>query len=154
MSGRPGRKAAIAAATLATALAGPAGARASDDTIRAVISSNDALIAKDEARVLRAEARYVRTHDPKPVRRAIKRELKDLRTIRGKLRREDASTSDGARGKRLVVSGLGLVMRAYRHLDAVFASADPSAQQGKTRRALREARRGQKAVRRGLKLLS
>jgi hypothetical protein len=152
MRGR--RRAALGTAVtlMAGGLAAPA-APASDDGLRGVISRAGPRITNDESRILKREAQYLKDHEPGPVQRAIRREVRDIAATRADLRRTAASTSRGARAKKLLLSGLGRIATAYRRLDAALGSGDPAQAQAQAKRAIKGAQRGRAEIQRGIALL-
>jgi hypothetical protein len=151
MEGRTARMAVVGA--VVAALAAPAVAQASDESLRAVIARAEPRLTKDEGRILEATGRYLRTRDAAPLRRAVSREIGHLEALQAAVRREDASTAHGTRGKRLVVSGLRSIISGYRRLGAVLTNQDPAAAKAEAAKATRAARRGRAALQRGIRLL-
>lgn len=150
------RSVVLSAVGLCAVLAGPlASAQASNATIRATISSYSSRIARDEAGVLRGVAAFKKHHAPVLVR-ALRHEVGDLNSLRGKLTRESASSARGRRGKSDVVAGLGLIASAYGALarDVAAASKSMGVSQAKVRAAVAADNRGRAKLRAGLKLLS
>jgi len=145
-----------AAVGLCAILAGPlASAHASNATIRATINSYGPKIGRDEVRVLHAVTAYKKHHAAALVR-ALRHEVTDLRSLRGKLIRESASTAKGRRGKSDVTEGLGLIASAYAALarDVTAASRSRSVSRAKVLAAVAADRKGRAKLRAGLKLLS
>jgi hypothetical protein len=152
---RGGRRAVLAtAAVMAAAALGAPAAHASDDGLRGVIDRAGPKITNDESRILKREAQYLKDHKPGPVQRAIRREIRDIGTTRGQLRATSASTSKGARAKRLLLAGLGRIATAYRRLDTALGSGDPASAGAQAKKAVKGAQRGRAEVQRAIKLLS
>lgn len=110
---------------------------------------------RDEGGVLHGVAAYKKHHASVLVR-ALRREVTDLRSLRGKLIRESASTARGRRGKSDVTQGLGLIASAYAALarDVAASSRSMSVSRAKVLAAVAADRRGRAKLRAGLKLLS
>jgi hypothetical protein len=140
-------------ALTAGGLAAPA-ARASDDGLRAVITRAGPRITNDESRILRREAQYLKDHEPGPVQRAIRREVRDIGATRSDLRGTAASTRRGRKAKGLLLSGVGRIATAYRRLDTALGSGDPARAQARAKKAVKGAQRGRAEVQRAIELLS
>jgi len=137
-------------------LAGPvAGAQASDSTVRSTIDAYNGRIAQDEARIVNTAATYDRTGDATDLIGALTREVRDLRTLQGKLARESGSTARGRRGRTDVAKGLGLIATGYTALarDVRAASAQKPVTPGEVNAARAADRRGHTLVITGLRLL-
>lgn len=144
----------VAIGVVVAALAGPAVAQGSDESLRAVIARAQARLIKDEARVLKTTGQYLQDKDARPVRRAIRREVTDLDSLRAAVRREPPSSTDGARGKRLVLSGLRSISAGYRRLGIVLTDDDRAAAKIEAAKAVKAARRGRSRLLAGLRLLA
>jgi hypothetical protein len=86
--------------------------------------------------------------------RAIRAQDRDLSALQRKVRRSSASTSDGSRGRRDIVAGLGEILRSNYGVNGHLrrqgaAGLSPS----QLRTAERLARRGNARYRRGIQLL-
>ncbi len=105
--------------------------------------------------MLHAVTAYKKHHAAALVR-ALRHEVIDLRSLRGKLIRESASTAKGRRGKSDVTEGLGLIASAYAALarDVTAASRSRSVSRAKVLAAVAADRKGRAKLRAGLKLLS
>ncbi len=150
-------RAVVATGALAAALTGPAAvAHASDSDIRAVVIHAGKTITNDESTLVQAEGKYLRTKDPAPVRTAIQHEIKDLKALRTKLGKQSSSTANGAKGKRLLVSGVSEIVTAYQRLDTVFANAgrDTAKARSESKKAIANVRKGQSEIAKGEKLLT
>jgi len=140
---------------LGAVLVGPvAVAQASDNTLRLTLNSYSTKIPHDENAVSNGIlVQYPRGHW-KVLTRALKHEVRDLRTLKGKLERERASTARGAKAKKEIVRGLGLIASAYAALRgdvlAVHGGAVPASQ---VNAAIATDKKGRKKLKAGLKLL-
>ena len=139
-----------------TALAGPvAAAQATDNDIRATLNIYGPKVVKDEAAVKKG------IHVDYPMGkwhllvRALKHEISDLHSLNKTLKSESASSANGAKGKRDVVKGLGLIASAYGALErdilAVHGGAVPVS---KVNAAMATNAKGIKKLKAGLRLLS
>lgn len=137
-------------------LSGPiAAAQASDTTVRATIDSYNSKILKDESKILSAASSYDQTHNSAPLTAALRHEVSDLHSLKGKLAKESASTSKGRKGKDDVVKGLGLIASGYSALakDVQAASANKPVTKAQLNAAKAADSKGHKLVVAGLKLL-
>jgi hypothetical protein len=139
----------------ASMVGGPiAAANASDTTIKLALLRATPGLHRSDLRLRAAFARYARTHRAGPVLRAIRAQDRDLSALQTKVRRSSASTTDGARARRDIVSGLGYILRSNyginRRLRLQGATGLSPSQ---LRTAERLARRGNALYRRGIKLL-
>jgi hypothetical protein len=112
-------------------------------------------IVNDERAVKNGvEVQYPRGHW-KVLTRALKHEVGDLRSLKRKLTPERASTRRGAKAKREIISGLGLIANAYaalrRDVLAVHGGAVPASQ---VNAAIATDKKGRKKLHAGLHLLS
>jgi hypothetical protein len=95
-------------------LGGPVGvAQASDNTLRATLNTYAPIIVKDERAVKHGLSVYPQGH-PWVLTRALKHEVFDLHTLQFKLLQETPSTVAGATAKAEIVTGLGLIAKAYK----------------------------------------
>lgn len=146
----------LAAALAAAAIVGGpvAAASASDLTIKIALVHAAPGLHRSDLRLRAAFVRYARTHRTGPVVRAIRAQDRDLSALRTRVRRSSASTSGGARGRRDIISGLGLVLRSNfdvnAHLRRQGAAGLSPAQ---LRTAERLGQRGERLYRRGITLL-
>lgn len=147
----------LAAIAAGTVLVGPVTiARASDAGIRASIDAYNHRVAADEARIVAAAAAYNRTGRPAPLVKALTGEVRDLRTLQGRLVHQPASTARGRRGRDDVVRGLGLIASGYSALagDVRAAGARRPVTAAQVSAARAADRRGHNLVVAGLRLLS
>jgi len=134
--------------------AGPVAiAQASDNTMRTTLNNYAPKIAKDENAVKSGLTGYPQGK-VKPLVRALKREVSDLRALKRKLARESASSARGIKAKRLIIRGLGLIANAYgalrRDVQAAHGGAVPKS---KVAAAVRTDKKGRVKLLAGLKLL-
>ena len=139
---------------LCAVLAGPVAiAQASDNTIRATLNSYAPKIVKDENAVKSGLIGYPHGK-AKTLVRALHHEVGDLRALKRKLAHESPSSARGAKAKRLIVNGLGLIANAYtalrRDIQAVHGGPVPKA---KVAAAVRTDKKGRAKLVAGLKLL-
>lgn len=136
-------------------LGGPAAvAQASDDTLRGTLNHYAPIIVKDERAVKHGVSVYPQGH-PWVLTRALKHEVFDLHALQFKLSQETASTAAGATAKTEIVTGLGLIAKAYKafRLDILLVhgqAVSPTA----VGAAVRTRNRGHRKLVAGLKLLS
>ncbi len=136
-------------------IGGPiAAAHASDTTIKLTLLHAAPGLHRSDLRLRAAFARYAQTHRAGPVVRAIRAQDRDLSALQSKVRRTAASTRNGSRARRDIVSGLGYILRSNYAVNAHLrrhgaAGLSPS----QLRTAQRLARRGDALYRRGIKLL-
>lgn len=138
-------------------LAGPmSSAQASDNAIRATLTSYNAKILHDEAAVLNGIATYQKNSQSAPLVKALSHEVSDLRKLKGKLSRETGSTARGRRGKADVAAGLGLIAKSYGTLarDFTGASASNPVPRAELLAALATDKKGRAKIKAGVKLLS
>jgi hypothetical protein len=134
-------------------LAGPvAAAQASDNDIRATLNASGQKIANDEQAIKNGLAKYRTTS--KPLVRALKHEVSDLRSLRKVLRHESASSAKGRKAKKEIVTGLELIANAYGALRAdilaVHGGAVPASE---VDAAVATDHKGRKKLKAGLSLL-
>jgi hypothetical protein len=146
----------LSGVALCAVLAGPVAiAQASDNSLRLTLNSYATTIKNDESAVKNGLlVQYPRGHW-KVLTRALKHEVSDLHGLNAKLGRERASTSRGAKAKKEIVRGLGLIANAYaalrRDILAVQGGAVPRAQ---VNAAIATDKKGRKKLLAGLHLLS
>jgi hypothetical protein len=135
-------------------LAGPlAVAQASDNSIRVTLNHYAPKIVKDESAVASGLNGYPQGR-VKPLVHALTHEIGDLHSLKSKLAHESASSAAGAKGKKDIVKGLGLIATAYgalRH-DVQVANGGP-VPASKVNAAVSTDKKGRKKLLAGLKLL-
>jgi hypothetical protein len=112
---------------LCAVLVGPvAVAHATDNNLRATLNSYSAKINNDENAISRGLKAYPRGKF-KPLARALKREIPDLRALRSRLAADSPSSRKGTKAKRDLVKGLRLIITAYATLrrDVLAARGGP-----------------------------
>ena len=134
--------------------AGPIGvAHASDDTMRGTLNHYAPKIVRDEHAVNKGGKEYS-LGQIRALPRALKHEVRDLRALRATLVGESPSTVAGALAKTKMVTGLGLIARAYsafrRDLLAAKGGLVPDSE---FNAAVRTDTRGRHKFLAGLKLL-
>lgn len=144
----------LSGVALCAVLAGPVAlAQATDNTLRVTLNSYATKITNDERAVKNGLAQYPKGHW-KVFTRALKHEVGDLRSLKGKLAHERASTRRGAKAKKEVMRGLGLIAAAYAALRqdvlAVHGGAVPAS---KVNAAIATDNKGRKKLKAGLRLL-
>jgi hypothetical protein len=141
-------------ALCAVLLAGVGVAQASDNTLRLTLNSYSTRIVNDEKAVYNGvHVEYPKGHW-KVLTRALKHEVGDLHALKAKLMREHASTRRGAKAKKEIVSGLGLIANAYAALRAdVLAVHGGAVPVSKVNAATAIDKKGRKQFKAGLKLL-
>jgi hypothetical protein len=98
------------------ALAGPvAAAQASDNDLRATLNAYAPKIVKDENAVKKGLNEYPKGKS-KPLVKALNHEVSDLHSLKKALGHESASSTKGRKGKKDIVTGLGLIATAYTSL--------------------------------------
>jgi len=145
----------LSGVALCAVLAGPvAAAQASDNTIRTTLNNYSPRIVKDENAVKSGLMGYPQGK-VKPLVRALNHEVRDLRALKGKLAHESASSPRGAKAKRLIIRGLGLIANAYGALRGdVQAAHGGAVPKSKVAAAVRTDQKGRGKLLAGLKLLS
>jgi hypothetical protein len=148
------RRFALSGAVVCAVMAGPiAVAQASDNDIRATLNTYAPKIVKDETAVAKGISAYPKGK-PKPLERALRHEVSDLHALKKALSHESASTTKGRKGKKDVVTGLGLIASAYSALRAdilaVHGGAVPASQ---VDTAIAKDKKGRKKLIAGLGLL-
>ena len=136
-------------------LAGPvAAAQASDNTIRKTLNAAAPKIVKDENAVRSGLIGYPKGK-VRPLVRALNHEVSDLRALTGKLAHDSASSARGAKARRLIIKGLGLIANAYgalrRDIKAAHGGPVPRSQ---VAAAVATDKKGRAKLLAGLKLLS
>jgi hypothetical protein len=145
----------LSGVTLCAILGGPiAVAQGSDDSIRATLNSFGPKIVKDENAVKAGLKGYPKGH-VKPLERALTHEIGDLHALRSKLAHERASSPAGAKGKKDIVKGLGLIASAYGALrqDVELARGGP-VPKAKVSAAVKTDNKGRAKLLAGLHLLA
>ncbi len=105
-------------------LAGPiAVAQASNASIVATFRAANRHINADETAITNKVNAYKRDHKAGPVIAALRHEVRDIRSLNGRLKGERASTRKGARGKADITRGLALIANAYGALATDIAKA-------------------------------
>ncbi len=144
----------LSGVTLCAVLAGPVAiAQASDNAMRRTLNSYAPKIVKDEDAVKNGLTGY--PHGKvKPLVRALNHEVGDLRALKRKLAHESASSARGAKAKRLLINGLGLIANAYGALrrDVQAAHGGP-VPKSKVAAAVSTDKKGRAKLLAGLKLL-
>jgi hypothetical protein len=144
----------LSAVALCTFLVGPVAlAQATDNTLRVTLNSYSSKIANDETAVKNGLAQYPKGHW-EMLTRALKHEVGDLRSLKGNLAQERASTPRGTKAKNEIMRGLGLIATAYAALRqdvlAVHGGAVPPS---KVNAAIATDQKGRKKLKAGLRLL-
>jgi hypothetical protein len=145
-----------AAAVTCAALAGPvAGAQASNATIVSTMNAYGNKILHDEAAVLNGAADYQKGN-AKPLIKALRHEVSDIKTITGKVSPEATSTAAGATGKKDLIAGLDKIAKAYGALatDVSKASSGKPVSNATVKAAVATDKKGRSELKTGLKLLS
>ena len=117
----------LSGVALCAILGGPiALAQASDNTIKGTLNSFAPKIVKDESAVTKGLQGYPHGKVT-PLTRALKHEVGDLHALKSKLLHESASSPTGAKAKKDIVKGLGLIASAYATLrqDVLAAHGGP-----------------------------
>ena len=146
----------LSGVALCAVLVGPvAVAQASDNTVRATLNTYGPKIVSDENAVKNGvDVQYPKGHW-KPLTRALKHEVGDLRTLKRKLAHESASSARGRKAKTLIVSGLNLIANAYAALrNDVLAVHGGPVPQAKVNAAIATDKKGRKKLLAGLHLLA
>jgi hypothetical protein len=128
-------------------------AQASDNDLRTTLNTYAPKIVKDENAVKSGLAGYAQGKVT-PLTRALKHEVSLLHALKSKLATESPSSTKGAKAKKDIVNGLGLIASAYgalRH-DVVLAHGGP-VPAAKVNAAVATDRKGRGKLLRGLKLL-
>jgi len=149
------RRGVLLGAVMCAALAGPvAAAQASDNDLRNTLDQYSPKIVKDETAVKKGLAEYPKGKS-KPLIHALKHEVSDLHALKKALSHESASSAKGAKGKKDIVKGLGLIASAYSALDrdvqAAHGGAVPASQ---VNAAVATDKKGRTKLLAGLHLLS
>jgi hypothetical protein len=135
-------------------LGGPlAVAQASDNSIRVTLNHYASKIVKDESAVASGLNGYPKGRVT-PLVHALTHEIGDLHSLKSKLAHESASSAAGAKGKKDIVKGLGLIATAYgalRH-DVQVANGGP-VPASEVKAAVSTDKKGRKKLLAGLKLL-
>jgi hypothetical protein len=129
-------------------------AQASDATLKTTLNSYSSKIINDENAVKNGlDVQYPKGHW-KPLTRALKHEVGDLRALKRKLAGESASSARGRKAKRLIVSGLNGIANAYAALrqDVLAAHGGPVSS-SKVNVAIAIDKKARKKFLAGLKLL-
>jgi hypothetical protein len=154
---RPVRSWAIAVVIVCGLLAGPiAVAQASNAGIVATFRAANGRFNQDEATLRTALKRYAaHKAGAKPVIRALRREVRDIRPVTRMIKAERASTTKGRRGKAAVTRGLALIANAYSQLatDLQRARAGHPASRAQLNAIQVRARNGHNKLVAGLRLL-
>jgi hypothetical protein len=138
------------------ALAGPISAvQASNASIVATFRGANARLNADEAAVARAVTAYRRNHRSRRVIAALRHEVRDIRRVNRKIKRQRASTRKGRRGKADVTKGLSLIANAYATLanDIRKARAGHPVPQSRINATVASDERGRAKLLTGLRLL-
>ena len=149
------RRSVLLGVALCAVFAGPIGvAQASDDTMRVTLNSYAPNIVRDEHAVRKGLIAYPQGK-ARPILRALKHEVRDLRALKFKLAHDSPSSSTGALAQAGIVKGLGLIAKAYGALrrDVGAAHGGPVPRFEVTA-AVRTDRKGRRKLLAGLKLLS
>ena len=113
MSRRSAVRLVVALLAAGAMIGGPiAAANASDTTIKLALLHAAPGLHRTDLRLRAAFARYANTHRAGPVIRAIRAQDRDISDLQTKVRRSSASTSDGSRGRRDIIAGLGYILRS------------------------------------------
>jgi hypothetical protein len=128
-------------------------AHASDDTMRGTLNHYAPKIVRDEHAVNKGGKEYS-LGQIGALPRALKHEVRDLRALKATLAGESPSSAAGALAKTKMVTGLGLIARAYsafrRDLLAANGGLVPDS---KFNAAVRTDTKGRRQFLAGLKLL-
>ena len=145
----------LSGVALCVVLVGPVTiAQASDNTLRATLNAFAPKIVKDENAVRNGLIGYPQGK-VRPLTRALKNEVADLRALKTKLTHESASSGRGRKAKADIVRGLTLIAAAYGALRAdVLAAHGGSVPSAKVNAAIATDRKGRKKLLAGLHLLS
>jgi hypothetical protein len=150
------RRSVLSGAVLCAVLLGGVGvAQASDNTLRATLNVYGPKITADENAVKNGvDVQYPNGHW-RPLARALKHEVGDLRTLKTKLAHESASSARGRKAKPLIVKGLGLIANAYEALrQDVLAVHGGPVPKSKVDAAIATDKKGRKKLHAGLHLLA
>lgn len=112
-------------ALLALALLSPAAAQADDESFREVVTERGQPFARDAQAVAQLAQSFgdaATDAEVNRLERALNRLQRSTRTYRSAIQREEPSSSRVRRGKRLLLSGLGLYARALNQLDRALQS--------------------------------
>ena len=102
----------LSGVALCAVLGGPiAVAQASDTTIKQTLNSFAPKIVKDESAVANGLKGYPKTR--LKLTHALKHEVGDLHSLKSKLSHDSASSPAGAKAKKDIIKGLGLIATAY-----------------------------------------
>ena len=155
MFGRLARVVVSAAAVGCAALGSAAAAQASDDSIRAILSSDTPKIVHSQARILDGLAAYERTHSVAALIKAITSQDRVLKGLETTLSGQSASTANGLQGRNEIIRGLRLIIGSNRTLTRELrrGAAHKPVSRSKLRAALRADAKGNVDVNAGDKLL-
>lgn len=136
-------------------LAGPvAGAQASNRTIITTFNHWASIIKHDDVASTNAVGPYAHHHKVKPLVTALNHEVADLHAFQHALSGESASTGKGHKAKRKIVTGLGLIARAYGTLAREVKAAQPNLiSSADAQAAVSTVKRGKADLNAGRKLL-
>ncbi len=156
MSTRLAVRTAAVALAMSAMIGGPvAAASASNFTIKLAVVRASPGLRHRQTRLRRALRRYKASHRAAPVIRAIRAQDRDLSALRSKVRRSSASSRVGARARREIITGLGLVLRSNYAVSTDLRRRGPfGLTPTQARRAARLATRGDALYRRGVLLLA
>jgi hypothetical protein len=156
VSGRFTRAAATAAAVGCGVLGSAAAAQASNASIRAIVKSSSPKIVHSQARILDGLATYEKTHSPSALIKAIKAQDKDLSALEAKVAGQSASTANGTKGQKDIVTGLRLIIDSNSTLVKEFqrAGAHRPVSKAKLTAAEKADIKGNQDINAGGKLLS
>ena len=144
----------LSGVALCAVLGGPiAAAQASDNTLKQTLNNFAPKIVKDENAVTKGLHEYPQGK-VRPLTRALKHEVGDLHTLKSRLSHESASTASGAKAKKDIIKGLGLIASAYGTLrkDVLAANGGP-VPAAQVTAAVNTDKKGRKKFLAGLKLL-
>lgn len=150
------RRLAVASAVTCVAAIGPAAAaHASDATIRSAIKAAVPKIEKSQAKLIDSLATYKKTHNPTALISAVKAENATLRALETRLSHRSASTTDGAKGKAAIVTGLRLIIGSNTTLAKELQQSARHApvSKAKLKASIAEDNKGNRDLNAGSKLL-
>ena len=144
----------LSGVALCAILVGPiAAAQASDTTLKQTLNNFAPKIVKDESAVTKGLNEYPQGKVT-PLTRALKHEVGDLRSLKSQLAKQSASTPAGAKAKKDIIKGLGLIASAYSTLrkDVLAAHGGP-VPAAQVNAAVNTDKKGRKKFLAGLNLL-
>ncbi len=146
----------VVAAIACGILAGPISiAQASNASIVSTFRAANRGLNRDESASTRALRAYKRNHRARPLVRALRHEVRDIRSLNRRIKGERASTGKGRRGKAALTRGLALIANAYSQLanEIQRAHAGHPVSQEQFNATVATDRRGRNKLIAGLRLL-